>query len=75
MSERLRQALEEADFHDLNRRLNVTTSIGVAEYQPGEEIADALGRADANLYRAKESGRNRVVSEADDDQQLAVAQG
>lgn len=75
VSERLRQALEEADFHDLNRRLNVTTSIGVAEYQPGEEIADALGRADANLYRAKESGRNRVVSEADDDQQLAVAQG
>ena len=39
----------------------VTLSTGVAEYK-GEEIADWLKRADAALYEAKNSGKNRTVA-------------
>lgn len=38
----------------------VTVSIGVAQYNPEEEWALSMERADAMLYQAKERGRNRV---------------
>ena len=38
----------------------VTVSIGVGELQTGMDGAALLGKADANLYRAKDAGRNRV---------------
>ncbi len=38
----------------------VTISIGVAELRPNERSASLLERADAALYFAKNSGRNRV---------------
>lgn len=41
-----------------------TVSIGVATRQPGErEVSTVLKRADEALYRAKEGGRNRVMTE------------
>jgi diguanylate cyclase (GGDEF)-like protein len=43
--------------------LSVECSIGVAELHPGESAWSAVRRADDLLYRAKKSGRNRVVSE------------
>ncbi|MDZ4738915.1 MAG: GGDEF domain-containing protein [Alphaproteobacteria bacterium] len=42
---------------------SVTLSIGCAQLRPGEEAVDMLARADACLYEAKRSGRNRVCSE------------
>lgn len=39
----------------------VTTSIGVAEGQPGEALEDVVRRADQALYAAKETGRNLVA--------------
>lgn len=45
------------------RTLKVTISIGVADSSgEGEGFAAALRRADAALYKAKESGRNKVVA-------------
>lgn len=38
-----------------------TVSIGVAERRPGETGFETMSRADRALYRAKESGRDRVV--------------
>ncbi|MBJ6136196.1 GGDEF domain-containing protein [Marinobacter litoralis] len=39
----------------------VTSSFGVAMLRHGESVASWLARADHALYRAKESGRDRVV--------------
>lgn len=44
--------------------INITTSIGITEYAAGERIEVTLNRVDDNLYRAKELGRNRVISGA-----------
>lgn len=41
--------------------LQVTTSVGVAEVEPGESLRDVFKRADDALYKAKESGRNRAL--------------
>lgn len=38
----------------------VTTSAGVAVRAPREELSAVIARADAQLYRAKHNGRNRV---------------
>lgn len=40
---------------------NLTLSAGVARYECGEALADFLRRADAALYEAKRTGRDRVV--------------
>ncbi len=39
----------------------VTASFGVARFDGAESAEDLLRRADAKLYEAKESGRNRVL--------------
>lgn len=59
VAERLRQAIRGEQIAGLN----VTMSLGVAATAPHEAFAFArlFERADAALYRAKESGRNRVA--------------
>ncbi len=39
----------------------LTCSIGVTQWQPSEQPAQAVARADEALYEAKRSGRNRIV--------------
>ncbi|MAI08396.1 MAG: GGDEF domain-containing protein [Magnetococcales bacterium] len=61
-AERLRQAVEENFKHG---EFPVTISVGLASCQPGvEETPDNLIRkADAQLYKSKENGRNRVSAQ------------
>ncbi|WP_454048623.1 GGDEF domain-containing protein [Cellulomonas sp. Marseille-Q8402] len=58
--DRLRATVAELAWDDLMPGHRVTVSIGVAEREPGETVADLLARADAALYRAKREGRDRV---------------
>ena len=40
----------------------ITMSFGLTALVPGETTDDSLNRADTNLYEAKESGRNQIIS-------------
>jgi diguanylate cyclase len=44
-----------------SERVLITFSAGVSERATGEGIDAVLPRADAALYQAKQTGRNRVV--------------
>lgn len=57
LAERYRSEVERRDFEEAGR---LTVSFGVAASQPGDEMASLVARADQALYRAKQSGRNRV---------------
>lgn len=59
LAERIRERFERTDWSDLLSR-TVTVSIGLAVVRNGEQLTDALARADRRLYKAKSEGRNRV---------------
>ena len=64
IAERLRRSLEQFNFAWDDRCFAVTASIGVACITGGNTtLEDAMRRADAACYRAKEKGRNRVQVE------------
>jgi len=62
LAEKLRTNVAEASFivDDSMRPRRATVSIGLAEYKGSR--ADFFNAADAALYRAKESGKNCVVT-------------
>lgn len=62
--ERLRCRIQCTPCSYETRQLAVTFSAGLVELAPGESMEKALRRADGLLYRAKDQGRNAVVSEA-----------
>jgi diguanylate cyclase (GGDEF)-like protein len=61
LAERLREAVAAAPVMAGEHQIPVTVSIGIAEFDPTDPHPDdILARADVALYKAKESGRNRV---------------
>lgn len=61
VAEKIRTAVETADFNYREAKLLVTISLGVAEYKGAADDEDSLvARADAAMYGAKNTGRNRV---------------
>jgi diguanylate cyclase (GGDEF)-like protein len=61
MADDLRHAIRSLRFGD-NRGIKVTSSFGVAEWEPGDTVDQVLRRADVALYEAKRTGRDRVVA-------------
>lgn len=68
VAERLRKAVETTivDISDVNpdaeeKEIHVTISLGVYEFNSDDTDEDLLKNADKALYKAKETGRNRVV--------------
>lgn len=45
--------------------LTITASIGVAAMNENDEFHSLFEKADKAVYRAKESGRNKVVAHSD----------
>ncbi len=64
VAERIRQSIED-EFHDKEKPLNVTVSLGVAVRRyPEDRRMDAetlIQLADEQLYKAKTTGKNRCV--------------
>jgi diguanylate cyclase (GGDEF)-like protein len=58
-AERLREVCEGLATQDL-MSMRVSVSVGVAQWRHDEPLEHLMERADAALYRAKQSGRNRV---------------
>lgn len=60
VAERMRASVANSPVDTPAGRLMVTLSIGVAEWRAGETVEQLFDRADAAMYVAKQSGRNRV---------------
>lgn len=65
LAERMRKSVEEMEFNYNEIKLPISVSIGVAEIEQGDDYSKLIERADSLLYKAKNSGRNCVVSKAD----------
>jgi diguanylate cyclase (GGDEF)-like protein len=60
-AERIRQAFENKDLTlQKEQNFSVTVSIGVAQYESGEELNTFIKRTDTNMYAAKNKGKNRI---------------
>ncbi len=65
-AEQLRELIDKFPFRLGGKKIPVTISIGVATYPGhGTEAAGIIGKADAALYEAKGTGRNRVCGAKD----------
>ena len=63
LAEKLRALVDATPFPGA---IHGSISLGVAQAKPGESVESLMGRVDAALYAAKNSGRNRVVADAED---------
>ena len=63
LAEKLRQQCAQQRYAIADQTLQVTASLGLSQWQPGESLHSLLGRTDRALYRAKQSGRDRVCVE------------
>jgi len=53
--------LRKIEFNPDSRKFNVTFSAGVSQIVPGTPVQAAVAAADIQLYKAKNTGRNRIV--------------
>lgn len=71
LAERIRSSILPMEPGSIAPGLSVNCSIGVAQMRSGEDPSSTIRRADELLYKAKQAGRNRVVSETTDVHELS----
>ena len=59
---RLQRELTRAFFLADDKKILITFSAGITAWNPGETLDAVLKRADAAMYEAKETGKNKVVA-------------
>jgi len=62
LNNKLREKLEACNFHYDGKHCPITASVGIAEFQIGDEVEDVMERADQALYQSKNEGRNRCTA-------------
>lgn len=60
-AEAIRKACEESIINIENKSIRFTVSIGISSKDNLDSIDEILNHADSFLYKAKESGRNRII--------------
>jgi len=68
LAERIRKAVENTPFEGKS----ITISLGVSTLRPGDSLTSLIERADRALYLAKDSGRNRVTTELENDGKVSA---
>jgi diguanylate cyclase (GGDEF)-like protein/PAS domain S-box-containing protein len=61
LAERLRHLVSQSFLSHMERRIQVTVSIGATMARDGDTVSSLLRRADDLLYRSKQEGRNRTT--------------
>ncbi len=61
VADRIRECAASKPFQTGVGEINITVSVGVAQYRSDESIRSILERVDKALYAAKHAGRNRVA--------------
>ena len=61
IAEKIRKDIESLKINIGSKQLSFTISLGITEIIPSDEnLFDAINRADKNLYKAKNNGKNKV---------------
>ena len=63
VAETLRESIERCTFQYGNKSVPITVSCGLAELKGKDTLDTIFKRADKALYKAKETGRNRCITE------------
>ena len=63
VAERIRQSIEQLQFHIDGQPLPMTASLGHATLRADDDATSLLNRADLRMYEAKRGGRNRVIGQ------------
>jgi diguanylate cyclase (GGDEF)-like protein/PAS domain S-box-containing protein len=63
-AERVREELKEENFSpEPDKQINLTVSIGLAQYKKNEDIKAFVNRVDHLMYQGKRRGKDRICSE------------
>lgn len=60
IADRIRSSIADHPFRHANRKLDVTISIGISDFQAIDDRNSLITRADQALYESKKEGGNRV---------------